>query len=502
MTKITASKLYDYLQCKHKVWRDLWGPQEEKNPEPNPFVELLWERGVKHEEEVVKKLGDFVNVDQFPINTRVAKTLELMKAKTPLIYHGVIEFGNLSGIPDLLKLNGDGTYTPIDIKSGRGYENAGEDEDEDGDEKKPKKHYAAQLALYLEILRNLGFSTKWEGYIYDIDNHEVLYQLMTPRGVKNKQLWVNYYQELKEEIKPLLENKKQNKPALGGKCKLCPWYQSCTKKLKEGSDPTLLFNLGRSKRDALLEDLDVRKVEDLLNLDIPKLMLAKSKDKKFLPGLAFSTLTSLKKRAEVFVKVKKPVIYQTFDFPQKLFELFFDIEDDPTQGFVYLHGVYERSKSGERFLDFTAIEKTKEAEKKAWADFIKYVKGLPADDFCLYHYSHHERTTYKKLREQYPDVITSEELEALFSPQASIDLYSVVVKNTDWPVSSYSLKDLACHLGFEWRDKTPSGALSIEWFNRYLETGDQKDLQRIILYNEDDCKATMILKDALVSLMK
>lgn len=352
-------------------------------------------------------------------------------------------------------------------------------------------------------MRNLGFSNKWEGYIYDIDNHEILYQLMLPRGIKNKQLWVNYYQELKEEIKPLLENKKQNKPALGGKCKLCPWYSSCAKWGKAQSDPTLLFGLGQKNRDTLFEDLNIDKVEQLTEIDIYKLLAEHNKNKEFLSGISEKTLNSIKKRALVFSKTKKPIIYQSFEFPEVSMELFFDIEDDPTQGFVYLHGVYERSKNGERFLPFVAKEKTPEAEKQAWLDFVNYIRSLPKDDFCLYFYSKHEPTTYKKLREQYPDVITQEELDLLFSPKQAVDLYyDVVLKNTDWPVSSYSLKELAHYIGFNWRDKTPSGALSIEWFNHYLETNDPTDLKRIIDYNEDDCKATMVLKDELVNLMK
>ncbi|NCA93985.1 MAG: hypothetical protein EOM84_02275, partial [Sphingobacteriia bacterium] len=45
-------------------------------------------------------------------------------------------------------------------------------------------------------------------------------------------------------------------------------------------------------------------------------------------------------------------------------------------------------------------------------------------------------------------------------------------------------------------------ALSIQWFNQYLETKKPEDLQRILDYNEDDCKATMVLKDELVRLDK
>jgi len=54
---ITASKLYNYTQCPHRVWRDAHGPFDEKIEEPNAFVQLLWEKRINHEEEIVKILG-------------------------------------------------------------------------------------------------------------------------------------------------------------------------------------------------------------------------------------------------------------------------------------------------------------------------------------------------------------------------------------------------------------------------------------------------------------
>jgi len=33
----------------------------------------------------------------------------------------------------------------------------------------------------------------------------------------------------------------------------------------------------------------------------------------------------------------------------------------------------------------------------------------------------------------------------------------------------YSIKTLAKHLGFEWRDKEPSRAASIEWYHRWVD---------------------------------
>jgi predicted RecB family nuclease len=64
----------------------------------------------------------------------------------------------------------------------------------------------------------------------------------------------------------------------------------------------------------------------------------------------------------------------------------------------------------------------------------------------------------------------------------------------------YSLKTLAKHLGFAWRDTHPSGAASIEWFDRWVTTRDTAMRQRILDYNEDDCRATRVLLDGIRAL--
>ncbi|MEZ4275185.1 MAG: ribonuclease H-like domain-containing protein [Nitrospirales bacterium] len=43
----------------------------------------------------------------------------------------------------------------------------------------------------------------------------------------------------------------------------------------------------------------------------------------------------------------------------------------------------------------------------------------------------------------------------------------------------------------------PSGAASIEWFHRWVESGDRTIRQRILDYNEDDCRATRVLLDGI-----
>ncbi len=488
--RLTASKLYDYIQCPHKVWRDAYGPQEEKIEEANPFVQMLWEKGVAHEEKIISKIGDFVNLEDGSLDDRFKRTIEAIKNGAPLIYQGVLKYENVLGIPDLLKRMPDGKYIPIDIKSGAGFEGADEESDDEG---KPKKHYAVQLCLYIELLQNLGIDNTGTARVIDIHGNEVEYNLHQPMGVRTPMTLWQFFEQTRNNVQILLENKAQNKPAIAGVCKMCAWYSSCKKWSKENEDLSQIFYLGRGKRDVINEDLNVERIPDFCKVNIEEVVCQKKRDKGFLRGIGKETIEKLVNRAKIFSITKQPVLYSQIDFPKVSYELFFDIEDDPTQEFVYMHGVYERKGSGERYVHFTAQSNTVEAEKEAWQRFWDFVRSLPKDDFAVYYYSHHEKTTYRKMQKQYPEIVSIDEVESFFNNPNTIDLYQIVQKYTDWPVSSYSLKELAQYLGFKWRDETPSGALSIQWFNEYLKSKDEKILERILLYNEDDCKATIVV---------
>lgn len=496
--RITPSILYDYLQCPHKPWRDRFGPKEEEVAEDNPFVKLLWEKGVQHEKDVIAGFAyEYEDISQGTIEDRLQRTKQALLDKKKYIYQGVIQHGDLFGIPDLLHLNETDSYVPLDIKSGSGY--AGVDE-ETGDEGKPKKHYAVQLCLYSDILNKMGLSKERKGYIIDNNKEQVEYDLTAPMGARQPQSYWDFYEEIKEKVSDLIQNNTQNSPAMSGVCKLCSWHDSCKNWCVNTNDMTQLFYVGRKVRDTLIKDVGISSVKSLLDISPDELLLKKKGNKEFLKGIGESTLKAAAKRARIFDEKLPPVLYSKISLPEVSYELFFDIEDDPTREFVYLHGIYVRTEESAGFKYFVAKDSSRNAEREAWAGFWSYVNSLPADDFAVYYYSHHEKTTYKKLQKKYPDVISPEEVETFFANPNVIDLYQTVLKNTDWPVGSYGLKALATYLGFKWRDETPSGALSIQWFNEYLLDYDPKKLNRILLYNEDDCIATMVLKDKLAEM--
>lgn len=130
---------------------------------------------------------------------------------------------------------------------------------------------------------------------------------------------------------------------------------------------------------------------------------------------------------------------------------------------------------------------------------LEYMRSFPS--LAIYYYSKYERTIYRKLRQKYPDVISEVDLERLFDPALAIDLYNdVVTKATEWPTQDRSIKTLASYLGFHWRDTNPSGAASIEWYDRFVKEPTNGNRQRILDYNEDDCRATRVLLDGILAI--
>lgn len=482
---ITASMLYDFVGCPHRVTQDLFGDSKRRDS-VSPFVQLLWERGVAWEKEVIESLKTpFIDIGKLTEEDRQKATLDAMEKREPLIYGGRIQHDDLIGVPDLLRLDGQ-AYVPGDIKSGSGEEGS-------DDDSKPKKHYAVQLALYVDILEKLGKSAGRRAFIWDIHGKEVVYDLAVPLGVRNpRPLWDDYVACL-AAVRQIVSKATSTTAAYSSPCKNCWWYSACLTDLTAANDLTLIPELGRSRREALAGEFP--SIAALAGIN-PAAYVVKGKTK--FAGIGPDSLDKFQRRAKLISTLgAKPYLRSPLSLPKADIEIFFDIEVDPMREICYLHGFLERDAKGkEKYFAFFAELPTEKDERAAFEAAWKYIQSRA--DAILYYYSKYERTIYRKLQAKHSDVCTAEAVEKVFDPARAVDLYGdVVTRVTEWPTRDYSLKTLAAFLGFKWRDTHPSGAASIEWFDQWVKARDPAVRQRIVEYNEDDCRATRVLLDGV-----
>lgn len=489
--KITASMLYNYIQCPHRVTMDLFGDPSLRDS-VSPFVQLLWEKGNLFEAEVIESLQvPFENLRVFSGRERAAKTVELMAQKAPLIYGARISAADLLGDPDLLRL-ADGGYVAGDIKSGAGLE--GNDENKG----RPKKHYAVQLGLYTDILEKMGACAGRTPFIWDINGAETVYRLDDQdRRASRRSLW-DIYEYTLESVRIVLQRSGDTRPALAAVCKLCPWKGVCKQELKATDDLTLIPELGRSRRNVMLTQFT--NVADLAESDLAHCFQGGA---TVFSRIGPDMLRTFHERARLLCdKSAAPYLKAPVELPDTETALFFDIETDPFRDICYLHGFVEQQNGDpqtEKYTAFLMQTPTTAEEERAFQDACDYIRLK--QPCAIFYYSPYERTVWRRLQQKYPGVISGKEIESLFPDSRTVDLYLDVIKPfTEWPVNDYSIKTLARFCGFSWRDSDPSGAASIEWYHRWVETGDARVRNRILAYNEDDCIAMRVLLDKIKKL--
>jgi len=292
-------------------------------------------------------------------------------------------------------------------------------------------------------------------------------------------------------------------PVIGSICDKCKWKDACREEAEESGNVTLLFYAGEKVRDGFSQ-LGISNISELAQADPEDLWHKVSSGigrGLFYKSFGKELVTSLVKRAELYMKATETpdeLVYTIANnapkFPKSTKEIHYDIEDDPINGFVYLHGfiVIEEGKETEYVELFaeTPLDEAAIAEN-LWA-FFEENEGVP-----VYHYSGHEAKTCKKLMDKYG--LSETTYNAVFGVGGTaIDLYEWVVKYTNWPLTSYGLKPLCKYTGFVWSAEDAGGAQSIDWLYQY-QAGKTEMKEKILTYNKEDCLATAHLKNWLLT---
>ena len=480
----TATDLANFIRCAHRVYLDANGDAKERLP-PSRFLEMLWEGGRAHEAEIIAGVGG-LEVPAGTLTERVEATIHLMEDGAPAIYHGLLQANDLVGEPDLLLRKdryisqyGAYAYVPVDVKNGNAWA--------DTARTKPKTAYAVQLSAYAELLMTAQGVYPPEGAIIDKDGAEQVYDLETFRPE---------YERIRDEYAAVVAGTHSTRAGWKSACQSCAWQKHCWRDLTDADDLTTVDGLGESYRERLWQ-IGIRTASDLAAADPASIVGVKG------IRAARAKAWTLKARVQ---KSGNPLLLAPWSAPAVDFEVSYDIEDFTFDPFVYLHGFLVRDAAARKFgdagftdHDFGTFEpvcaSAGESEEAVWRRFLgKITEFERRGNYVVYVFSHHERTTLRRLAARYGG---APELDAFL--RRFVDLERVVKRSVVFPTDSSTLKSLARFGGFEWRDEDPGGAQSIAWWSDYLAdpVANAQLRDRVLAYNEDDVRASFVLRDWL-----
>jgi len=204
-----------------------------------------------------------------------------------------------------------------------------------------------------------------------------------------------------------------------------------------------------------------------------------------VPNMRPERLEILRDQA-IAIAEERHIIRGPVEFTDGEIEVYFDIESNPLRDFDYLFGVLVVQNGEEHYQAFVADDPEKESEM--WDQFVEFLESH--HDATIYHYGLFEQEVVRRFAARYGVSTIAQEV----IDRNMVDLLYLFRPHVIFPLSFYSLKDIASYLGFSWRSEDASGANSVVWHEEYLATKKEEQLKKIKEYNEDDVRATHLVK--------
>ncbi len=131
-------------------------------------------------------------------------------------------------------------------------------------------------------------------------------------------------------------------------------------------------------------------------------------------------------------------------------------------------------------------------------EFVDLVHARLAADpqMHVYHYGTYENAALKQLMGTY--ATREDAVDELLRRNVFINLHTVVRQGLRAGVDSYSLKEVEALAAFARRAEVKMGMGAVLAYEKWIKSHDAAELASIADYNEEDCRATLALRDWLV----
>lgn len=475
---ISATSIEGFIRAPINFWCEVYAPAEEKET-LDPFHQRLFSQGNAYQDQVLQEF--YPGAIQVPFRNEdegLRRTLELMAQGASAISNMPLlsRPDGVAGRPDVLVRDdsqashlGPFGYQVVEIKAVR----------------KITRGHILQAAMYNRLLgRALGHESP-EFYLLNLDG--------TLRTVRMADVAAELDWAL-DEMRQILAGKTVE-PCYGGAD--WPWTGYVNQRAIVARDVTLVPGLGESKRQAFAS---------AGYTTVASLAGAKPEALTSIKGVGPTNAGKFLTSAQAICQDRPVPRSADWDLPQCRVEVFLDLEgaapglesEGPGRegtGWVnYLIGNVIRSP-GQQAIYKPFFAATFEQEGLILGEFFQWAGAL--EDARFYHWHHYERIHLTRMASSHglePDLV-SRVLDRL------VDLSPITTRAFAFPTYGEGLKDIAKCLGFSWRQEDVSGQSSMVLYQDYVESGgtDDKARQKLLDYNEDDCRATLHVFDWLTA---
>jgi predicted RecB family nuclease len=497
---IDAEQLIHYQRCRRRAFLDVYGDPSERDA-PNEYLLKLIQDSQTNQRYFLSRQS--FSQPKYPAGDWQAgaqATLELMQAGVDQIYHAVMLVEEAPGVtfksvPDLLvkqpgqSIFGDWLYAPMDIKLG----------------KRPKLEYQVVTAFHTYVLGQVQGA--WP---------ETAWLMLRERGHYAVDLWevLPRMQEILSDCVQMFWHQQEPEVFIArSRCSLCHWLSHCHAIARMDHHLSLLPGVTPT-RYLQLQEQNLVTVKSLAEANPAELETLPGFGRETADKLVRQARSTLHNRAlliqeQLGQSIEQPAPSNLIELPvhsssaalmaagipTASVELYFDIEAEPSMNVAYLHGVLVVDRVANSQVFHPLLAERPQDEIQVWQEFLALTARYP--NAPIFHFCPYEVQTVERLAKLYGT--PSHQVKPLL--KRFVDLHERVTRLVTLPVESYALKPIARWLGFDWRDPSANGAQSICWYAQWLSTGDRTHLDAIVMYNEDDCRATHRIKDWLVGFL-
>lgn len=488
---LSPTDLVGFSGCAHQSHLDLLAAEGrlERPQREDPFLEVLRLHGLRHEQEhlqVLREAGLSLVEMRRPgeslaeLRAAAADTVAAMRAGVDVVYQAAFFDGQWQGYPDFLRRVerpsglGEWGYEVFDTKLSRTV----------------KAGAVIQLAEYSRQVARVQGCDPEHLHLVLGDRHVESVAFASVR---------DYLETLRASFtSQLAAGVPGTVPQPVAACSLCDWRDCCRDQWVASDDLTLVHGVYAQQRRKLLAS-GVRSRTQLASL--PPGAVAPA-------GMSVESLADLSRQARLQLasEGEERPRWELLDGDQEALarglgalpapspgDIHFDIEGDPfagAQGREYLLGWVTESDDA-----FHALwSHDAGAERAAFERFVDTVMAARRDDpgMHVYHYAAYEQTALRKLMARH--VTREAEVDELLRGEVFVDLYRVVRNALRIGVDSYSLKKLEpLYMGLR-KAAVAQAMASVVEYERFLADGQQRHLEEIRLYNEEDCRSLVGLR--------